>query len=303
MEEVPNVFNNVLGKLNLPQLEDKALKQNQKKYLRLKAELRKEDVKEIKKILKAKEKSNNFKLTKQQRKEVVKSLVDDDEDKLRNEIKQRISDLKTKIKNNPKKESCDLKKKVEAGKLERKQEDALKVSQRALEKKKNQSKSLFGFHDKNKIEMGTLTTFNQKYNYVTNYNDHFETSESAIELIIPFLLNVMRHKKIKHRKDLKIYDPYYCQGEIKNIFKKHGFTNVYNENVDCYQDRLANPIDPDLIDVIVTNPPYSGTHKEHIMEYCLTGVCTRRNIQHTQTEKCNVHEHRVPFALLLPNYT
>lgn len=90
--------------------------------------------------------------------------------------------------------------------------------------------------------------------------------------------------------DILIYDPYYCNGTVKRHLSSLGFTNVYNEKEDCYkvwkkyQQNNDGPNDDDNnnksnndnhhhhhpcmdMDVLITNPPYSGTHIEQLLQY------------------------------------
>ena len=68
---------------------------------------------------------------------------------------------------------------------------------------------------------------------------------------------------ISKPKKLRIYDPYFCDG-VKRHLASIGFTNVYNENRDFY----AEPLDREKYDVLVTNPPYSGSHVERLFRFC-----------------------------------
>ena len=62
--------------------------------------------------------------------------------------------------------------------------------------------------------------------------------------------------------------------------KQLGFPNVVNRNRDFYTD-IKNGQVPEF-DCLVSNPPFSGDHKERCLKFCVgTGK---------------------PWALLLPNY-
>jgi hypothetical protein len=72
-----------------------------------------------------------------------------------------------------------------------------------------------------------------------------------------------------------------CKGAVVDNLKTLGFTTVINQNRDFYGD-----INKGLIpshDVLLTNPPYSGDHKQRLLMY----------LSSTKT----------PFLLLLPAYT
>ena len=65
-----------------------------------------------------------------------------------------------------------------------------------------------------------------------------------------------------------------------NRLNSLGFMNVINENKDFYE-RIRNNELPEF-DVLVTNPPYSATHMEKLIDFC-----------------CKLSK---PWFLLLPNY-
>ena len=53
------------------------------------------------------------------------------------------------------------------------------------------------------------------------------------------VLSSMYHKYSRREQiaasDLRVYDPYYCDGAVVSHFKELGFPNVANENTDCYK--------------------------------------------------------------------
>jgi hypothetical protein len=104
----------------------------------------------------------------------------------------------------------------------------------------------------------------QKYNFDgVDFLDHFETPITAYQDIQPALAEVAKALGIEQRQ-LRVYDPYFCQGSIKRHLGELGFSSVYNENEDFYEtDRYKQPRGPPAgeYDVVVTNPPYSGDHK------------------------------------------
>ena len=115
--------------------------------------------------------------------------------------------------------------------------------------------------------------------FESDYNDHFETSDEAVQ-DVAHIVSALARSLGKRPEDLKIYDPYYCAGNIKDTWRRCGFPQCYNENLDCYAE-WANGTEPEY-DVIVTNPPFSGEHKEWCIDYCV--------------------KSGKPWLLLLPNY-
>lgn len=93
-----------------------------------------------------------------------------------------------------------------------------------------------------------------------------------------------RNNSLGQRSEHTLYDPYYCNGKMKQIFQEFGFTNVQHEKRDFYKDIKNNDIP--FFNTLVTNPPYSENHKEKCMQFAM---------EHLK----NKHK---PFFILMPNY-
>lgn len=65
---------------------------------------------------------------------------------------------------------------------------------------------------------------------------------------------------------LTIYDPYYCNGAVVRNLVGLGFPNVHNINRDCYKVWSTGIGYPEF-NVLVTNPPYSGSHIEKLLQH------------------------------------
>lgn len=130
-----------------------------------------------------------------------------------------------------------------------------------------------------KEEKGDKPTHAPGYNFEVDYNDHFETPFVAYRDLKPFLEYSLVGA------DPLVHDPYYCQGRVCEYLRRLGYSRVVNENADFYQRVRDNCVPKH--DILVTNPPYSGEHKQQLLAYLLarSGVAVR------------------PFALLLPAYT
>eukprot|EP00397_Hematodinium_sp_SG-2012_P038211 GEMP01041534.1.p1 GENE.GEMP01041534.1~~GEMP01041534.1.p1 ORF type:complete len:357 (+),score=86.82 GEMP01041534.1:87-1157(+) len=115
------------------------------------------------------------------------------------------------------------------------------------------------------------------YAFDVNAADHCETPLEAYRDLLPVLDDVAKRFG-KTRETLKIYDPYYCEGAVKQHLRSLGFAKVSNRNQDCYAHWATKKYD-----VMITNPPYSGDHVVRLAQYIAS-----------QPEK--------PFCLLLPNY-
>ena len=139
--------------------------------------------------------------------------------------------------------------------------------------------------------------WSRSFPYQVDYNDHFETPRVAYEDILPLidclslpLSSSSSEKKgsktrTRTRKDMTVYDPYYCNGRTKTLLEgMGGFGCVVHECRDFYQDQINGTVPHH--DILITNPPYSDSHKEKCLRYCLSSLRLR---------------HR-PFFVLLPNY-
>ena len=121
-----------------------------------------------------------------------------------------------------------------------------------------------------------------KFDYPVDYNDHFETPLVAYQDILPLLDNTQKGKK--ERGQRVVYDPYYCNGRTAEYLKQLGFERVVHAKRDFYCD-IANQQVPEH-HTLITNPPYSDTHKERCLEFCVK----------------QFRLHKRPFFLLMPNY-
>jgi len=65
------------------------------------------------------------------------------------------------------------------------------------------------------------SSISSKWNFITEYNDHFETPLNAYRDLLPLLqsLAVKINKKIH---DIIIFDPYYCDGMMKKYLNELG---------------------------------------------------------------------------------
>jgi hypothetical protein len=97
--------------------------------------------------------------------------------------------------------------------------------------------------------------------FPTDQDDHCESPLESYRDILPFL-ELLCHG---NKDELKIYDPYYCNGAVKRNFKELGFTQVHNEKQDAYRV-WANNLEPEY-QVLVTNPPYSDQHIPKLFQF------------------------------------
>ena len=143
--------------------------------------------------------------------------------------------------------------------------------------------------------------------YPTDYNDHFETPARAYDDIFPLMEYILAGKqKNDSRKSSSIaepqhkqgrtsetiiYDPYYCAGRaatlLNGVFQRSKISTpirIQHEKRDFYRDIKQNTIPQ--YDILVTNPPYSGDHKERCLDFAVS----------------QLKRYGRPFFLLMPNY-
>jgi len=134
----------------------------------------------------------------------------------------------------------------------------------------------------------------QNFPFATEADDHCETPKEAYADILPLLIRVAelvvgKESKQQNQQQLRIYDPYYCDGAVVRNLAELGFSNVRNDNEDCYEVWGSLGKDTrfcDTFDVLVTNPPYSSDHIERLLDFV------------TSQSKYGAR----PWFLLLPNF-
>lgn len=108
------------------------------------------------------------------------------------------------------------------------------------------------------------------YTFEPDPMDHCETDRRAYRHLKPVLLRLERAIYGKNAGDLRVWDPYYCDGSIKRNLAALGFPKVHNENEDFYEVVRTGKL-PEH-DVLVTSPPYSQDHLERCMRFCASSV-------------------------------
>ena len=105
--------------------------------------------------------------------------------------------------------------------------------------------------------------------------DDCETPPEAY-VHVAFVLSKLAQKKRKHRRDLQIYDPYFCAGAAAERLRALGFASASNEDIDFYAalsergERDVSQASPPSLpqhDVLVTNPPFSGDHCARLVAF------------------------------------
>jgi hypothetical protein len=82
---------------------------------------------------------------------------------------------------------------------------------------------------------GASASATSAWAFETDYNDHFETPTIAYTDVSPAFAELCKLLG-KVPQDLVIYDPYFCQGKMRQRLKDIGYPTVINENRDFYAD-------------------------------------------------------------------
>ena len=96
-------------------------------------------------------------------------------------------------------------------------------------------------------------------------DDHCETAPEAYTHIAELLRRLAAALGYADPAELRIYDPYFCNGAVARHLGALGFPRVHNVNEDFYAVVASGRV-PDH-DVVVTNPPYSGTHPSRLLAF------------------------------------
>ena len=94
--------------------------------------------------------------------------------------------------------------------------------------------------------------------------DHCETPPEAYAHIAP-LLRLVARALGREPAELRVYDPYFCNGAVARHLTALGFPLVHNRNEDFYALLEAGRLPAH--DVVVTNPPYSGDHPRRLLRW------------------------------------
>lgn len=113
--------------------------------------------------------------------------------------------------------------------------------------------------------------------------DHAETPLAAWQDVAPLLARLASKAGLTPAT-LRLYDPFFCTGACVAHLRSLGFDSVHNRNEDFYRVAAAGSTGVPSHHVLVSNPPYTGQHLEHIFRFCWTSNQGR------------------PFFLLVPQF-
>jgi hypothetical protein len=128
--------------------------------------------------------------------------------------------------------------------------------------------------------------------FKSNYNDHFETPNQAYVDIKPVIDWLCTLQFEEDKNNVRLFDPYYCNGRTAKLLRALGYENIVHEKRDFYMD-ISNDTIPSH-DIFITNPPFSDSHKIQCLNYCFQKL--RQEDSSGNKQKC------IPFLLLMPSY-
>ncbi|KAI8474257.1 MAG: hypothetical protein J3K34DRAFT_145652 [Monoraphidium minutum] len=110
-----------------------------------------------------------------------------------------------------------------------------------------------------------------KHPFETDPGDHAETPFEAYQHVEPLLARLATRLGTT-KAELKVYDPFYCEGRMVEHMAALGFDSVTNRNEDFYAAKAAGALPH--FDVLLTNPPFSSDHLERVFKFAVG--CRRR---------------------------
>lgn len=179
----------------------------------------------------------------------------------------------------------DTKSEEQEGKKTHKASSSVSSKNKMMDNRKGKKKRKLS-HDQGDVreDRAIATPGEQpRHPFQVDDTDHCETPSQAYQHVLD-ILDQLAKSINKKRSNLRIYDPYYCDGGVKKKLAVFGFASVINQNRDFYDD-VEKKNTPGY-DVLVTNPPYSGVHMEKILAFCSLESSTKQK----------------PFLLLLPHF-
>ena len=103
------------------------------------------------------------------------------------------------------------------------------------------------------------TSTDEPHPFDTDSADHAETPVEAYRDVAPLMAAVAASLG-RSSAGLRIWDPYFCAGSMKQRLGSLGFSDVHNVNEDFYAVTRESRCPP--YDLLLTNPPYSADHME-----------------------------------------
>eukprot|EP00445_Apocalathium_hangoei_P040396 CAMPEP_0203950766 /NCGR_PEP_ID=MMETSP0359-20131031/84803_1 /ASSEMBLY_ACC=CAM_ASM_000338 /TAXON_ID=268821 /ORGANISM="Scrippsiella Hangoei, Strain SHTV-5" /LENGTH=437 /DNA_ID=CAMNT_0050883083 /DNA_START=67 /DNA_END=1380 /DNA_ORIENTATION=+ len=114
-------------------------------------------------------------------------------------------------------------------------------------------------------KVNTFVPTDGPFTYNPDPDDHCETDVRAYRHIKPLLQQIEKAIYGKNAGELKLWDPYYCNGGTVKNLANLGFPKVHNRNEDFYAVLASGKLPPH--DVLITSPPYSEDHIEKCMRH------------------------------------
>lgn len=112
------------------------------------------------------------------------------------------------------------------------------------------------------VKASSLPASAKPWNFVVDYNDHFETPKKAYEDLLTAILDPLFETSLqKPRGEVIVYDPYYCQGNMVQYLRELSFQHIINRNQDFYADIRRKSIPGKLVVPLIVLISYFSSHR------------------------------------------
>lgn len=117
---------------------------------------------------------------------------------------------------------------AEPAKLTRKQKKAKRRHEAAAAAARGEAAASHGDEAEAEVEAAAAPAARPAHPFAADERDHCETSEEAYEDVAALLAALARRRGVP-KSELRIYDPYYCNGAVRANLANLGFHTVHNE--------------------------------------------------------------------------
>ena len=137
-----------------------------------------------------------------------------------------------------------------------KKKDTTTTKENVYKSNRNQTKNTIQSSTKRitggSIPVSECRMTTSRHSFDTNPLDHCETPKRAYMDIQNVLMKIGKERN--QGNDVRIWDPYYCDGSVQRHLQELGFRNILHENQDFYQRIEGKKKDIPSHDIFLTNP-------------------------------------------------
>lgn len=143
------------------------------------------------------------------------------------------------------------------------QDESIQKFQKNKKSKSEEAAPHVKIQDKSaNVKASSLPASAKPWNFVVDYNDHFETPKKAYEDLLTAILDPLFETSLqKPRGEVIVYDPYYCQGNMVQYLRELSFQHIINRNQDFYADIRRKSIPGKLVVPLIVLISYFSSHR------------------------------------------